>query len=191
MIAEVLVRGGDHPDVDLPRLRGAERQDLALLERAQELRLQRFRQVADLVEEEAAALGLEEEARARIDAGRDARLDAEELGLEQLGRDRGAVDRQEGPGAARAAHVDRLGDQFLAGARLAKEQDVEAAPRGGRQVRRPASPSPPTRRARTPRETVELRCPSRRSVAPAFERAGGAAATAGHDDSRRGRASSR
>jgi len=47
----------------------------------------------------------------------------EELGLEQRLRERGAVDRDEGPLGPRAAVVNGAGDQLLAGPGLAQEQD--------------------------------------------------------------------
>ena len=52
---EVPVRGGDHPHVDAARGAVADAADLAVLEHAQQLGLQRARQLADLVEEQRAA----------------------------------------------------------------------------------------------------------------------------------------
>ena len=59
--AQVLVRRRDDPHVDLDRRRLADPPDLALLERAQELRLEPRARLADLVDEERAAVGLLEE----------------------------------------------------------------------------------------------------------------------------------
>ena len=91
-----------HAHVDLLAARRAERADLALLQHAQELGLQRRRQLADLVEEERAAVGLDEHAR-RVGArvGEGAALVAEQLALEQRVGDGGAVERRRT--AARAA----------------------------------------------------------------------------------------
>ena len=50
---------------------------------------------------------------------------AEQLGLDQLARDRGHVERHERRAAARPEIVDRLGDQLLAGARFARDQHGE------------------------------------------------------------------
>ena len=47
---------------------------------------------------------------------------AEQLALQQVLGERAAVDADERAVAARAELVDRLGDQFLAGAGLAQEQ---------------------------------------------------------------------
>ena len=52
---EIGVGGGDDADVDALGPRVADRQDLALLEEPQQLRLHVERQVADLVEEQRAA----------------------------------------------------------------------------------------------------------------------------------------
>ena len=58
---QVLVRRRQHAHVHLARRALAERVDFALLQEAQELRLQGERQVAYLVEEERAALGRADE----------------------------------------------------------------------------------------------------------------------------------
>ena len=54
---EVAVGGGDDAHVDACARSRADALDLALLQRAQQLRLQRERQLADLVEEQRAAVG--------------------------------------------------------------------------------------------------------------------------------------
>ncbi len=65
-------------------------------------------------------------------AGEGAALVAEELGLEQVARDGGGVDGDEGRVAARAVAVQRARHQLLAAARLAVDQH------GGVRVREPA-----------------------------------------------------
>ena len=66
------------------------------LERPEQLGLQLERQGADLVEEQGAAVRQLEQARLGGDrAGEGALLVAEQLALEQVGRDRGAVDLDE------------------------------------------------------------------------------------------------
>ena len=67
---EVLVRGGDHAHVGLQRLVAADAVEVAVGEHAQQARLQVGRHVADLVEEERAALGLLEPAAAHAPARR-------------------------------------------------------------------------------------------------------------------------
>ena len=59
---EVAIGRGDDAHVDGDDLRAADAADLALLERAQQLRLQLERQLADLVEEQRAAVRLFEAA---------------------------------------------------------------------------------------------------------------------------------
>src|SRR5581483_9511606 len=94
--------------------------DHALLQEAQELRLQRDRQVADLVEEQrAAARRLDLAERLLHRAGERAPFVAEELALEQRLGDRRAVDRDEAAAVPRRQPVERAREQLLAGARLA------------------------------------------------------------------------
>ena len=75
---------------------------LAILHDAQQPHLRGWRQFADLVEEQGSAIGLLEPAfAARGGAGERALLVAEELRVDELGRDRAAVDAAEGAGAER------------------------------------------------------------------------------------------
>ena len=91
-LLEVAVGGGDDADVDADVLLAAEARELAVLQHLQELGLQREAHVADLVEEHRAVVGELELARLLLDgAGEGAALEAEQLRLEQLGRQRGAV----------------------------------------------------------------------------------------------------
>jgi len=91
-----------------------------LLQDAQELDLEVYRQLADLVEEEGAARRLlEEAAPVRVGVGEGALLVPEELGFEQVLGDGAAVDRDERTGLARRARVDGAGDELLARAALA------------------------------------------------------------------------
>ena len=127
---EVAVGGSDDPDVHLPPLRPAHGADLVLLEDAQELGLERRRDVPDLVEEDRAAVRLREQT-GRV--GHRARERAahvpEELALEERLGERGAVDRHERPLAAQAVAVDGARDELLARAALARDQDGARARR--------------------------------------------------------------
>src|SRR5439155_1136976 len=79
------------------RIAAADTRELALLEHAQDLRLERERHVGDLVQEERAARGDLELADAPLDRAREgAALVAEELALEELVGDGRAVERHEG-----------------------------------------------------------------------------------------------
>src|SRR4029077_904703 len=94
---------------------------------AQEARLQLGRHVADLVEEQRAALGLlEAPAPQRLRARERAALVAEQLGLEQVLRHGRGVDGDEGLGDARAVTVQRARDQLLAGAGFTRDQHRRA-----------------------------------------------------------------
>ena len=89
---QVAIGGGDEPHVDLDRARAAEPLELVLLQHAQDLGLRARAHVADFVEEQRAAVGLLEAADAlAIGAGERALLVAEQLGLEQVLLQRGAV----------------------------------------------------------------------------------------------------
>ena len=114
--------GADDPGVDRDRLAAADPLDHPLLQEAQQLDLQRQRDVADLVEEQRAAMGELDLALGGLDrAGEGALLVAEQLGLEQVLGDRGAVDRDEAAAAAPARLVDAAGEQLLAGAAGAEQ----------------------------------------------------------------------
>ena len=94
-----------------------------ILERAQQLRLQVERQLANLVEEQRAALGALERARVLgVRAGEGAALVAEELALDQVGGHRAAVEDDERAARARAHVVDRVREDVLAGAGLAGQR---------------------------------------------------------------------
>ena len=100
--AQVHVGGGQDAHVDPAGLAGAEPLELAALQHAQELDLAGRREVADLVEEQRAAVGRLEAADAALDrAGEGARLGAEELALQQLVGQRARVHLHERLVAAR------------------------------------------------------------------------------------------
>jgi hypothetical protein len=120
---EVLVGGGDHAHVHLDRPRRAEPLDLALLEHAQHLGLRLQAHVADLVEEDRAAVGLLELADLLLGgAGERPLLVAEQLRLDQLLGDGRAVHLHEPLAAPQAVAVDRARHQLLADAALAEDQ---------------------------------------------------------------------
>ena len=86
------------------------------------------RHVADFIQKQRAVVGLLELAQVPRDgAGEGAFLVAEELGFDQFGGHGGAVQRDEGAVAARAAIMQRARDQFLAGAGLAQNADARFA----------------------------------------------------------------
>ena len=122
-VLEVAMRGRDDAHVAAHAAVAADALVGALLQHAQDLDLHRQRHVADLVEEQRAAVGHFETALARGDrAGEGSLLVTEQLGLEQLARDRAAVDGDERPVAARRLVMHGARDDFLAGAGLAGDE---------------------------------------------------------------------
>ncbi len=120
---QVLVGRRDQADVDLDRTAGADRVDLAVLQRAQQLHLRVQRQLADLVEEQRAAVRLDELAGVLFGrAGEGALLVAEQDRFDQVLRQRAAIDGDERLAAAIGAALDGARHQFLADARLAFDQ---------------------------------------------------------------------
>ena len=83
-----LVGRGDHAHVDADQFAAADAEELALRQHAQQPRLQRRRHVADLVEEQRAAVGLFEAADVALaGAGERAGLVAEQFAFQQLRRE--------------------------------------------------------------------------------------------------------
>src|SRR5262245_12260072 len=101
------------------------RPHFAFLDRAQQLRLKVQRHVADLVQEQRAAMRRPNEtfAVARR-TGKRALLVTEELAFEQRFRNRSAVHRNEGPGTSRARAMNRLREELLTGTALTLDDDV-------------------------------------------------------------------
>src|SRR5581483_2145567 len=103
--------------VDALRTRLANRHDLGLLEKSQQLRLHVERQVADLVQKQRAACGSAHEPRLIRDrTGEAAAPVTEELTVCEIAAGRGAVVRQKHRGAAMRSYVDRARHELFAGA---------------------------------------------------------------------------
>src|SRR5690606_36112017 len=91
LLLEVAVGRGYDADVDADRLGRTDGYDLALLQRAQELDLQRRRHLGDLVEEERTPACRDEQPVLVAHRPGEAALDVtEQLGLEQVLRQRAA-----------------------------------------------------------------------------------------------------
>ncbi len=122
--------GAEDADVDRTSLRLADAADLALLQHAKELRLERERHLSDLVEEERPAVRFAEEAGRRRDrSGERAANVFEELGLEQLRREGCDVDRDERRRPPRAVRVEQAREDLLAGPGLPLDDDARGGPR--------------------------------------------------------------
>ena len=91
-VGQVAVGGRDQTDVDLDRLVGAHADDLAAFEHAEQLDLDRDRHVADLVEEQRAAVGVLKPADAiAVGAGERPFDVAEQLAFQHVFAQLGAV----------------------------------------------------------------------------------------------------
>jgi hypothetical protein len=103
---------------------GAVGDDLALLKDAEQLHLNRERSLADLVQEErSAARDLEHAVLVAYGAGEASLHVAEELALEEVLRQRAAVDRNERIVRPAAAVMDRPRDELLPRAALAADEN--------------------------------------------------------------------
>ncbi len=131
---EVLVRCRDDTDVDANLIASTDALDHALLDHAQEARLQIEGKLTDLVEEYGAARGALDRTDARgVRTGKGSLLMPEQLTLDQRRRNSTAVDHEKRTEPARARVMDRLGEQRLAGSGLALDQDGGLGTRDARQ----------------------------------------------------------
>ena len=117
---QVAVGRRDHPDIDGHRAVAAERPELAFLQHAQQLDLERGRGVANFVQKEGAAVGLLEQPDAIFNgSGERTALVAEQFGFEQRVGQGAAVLGNESLVGTGAFVMDGAGDHFLAGTRFA------------------------------------------------------------------------
>jgi hypothetical protein len=120
---QVRARGRDDPHVYGLRASAAEPTHLPRLDRGQQLDLQAVGQLTDLVEKERAAVGRLEESCLRSPGVREgAALESEQLGLEQGGRNRRAIDVDERARGAPTCPMQKTGDHALAGPRLPEQE---------------------------------------------------------------------
>src|SRR6202035_5907370 len=120
---EVAVGGAPQPHVRPLRAAGADALEGALLEDAEDLRLDGERQLANLVEQEGAALReLEAAGLSAVGAGEGPLLVPEELVLHQRLGDGRAVDGDERPRPAGGEGVQGAGGELLARAALAGQE---------------------------------------------------------------------
>src|SRR5207237_1371549 len=118
--------------IDADPLVAADTPELGAFDRAKELRLERDIQIADLVDEERSSVGVLKEALVGGDStGEGSALVPEEGRFEQVLRHRGAVEDDEGAAGARASFVQRFGQELLAGAGFAFDDERDV---GGREL---------------------------------------------------------
>jgi hypothetical protein len=120
---EVAIGGGDDADINFDGFMRADAFDFAFLESAEDFGLGGEAEVADFVEEEGAAVGGFELAHAAFDAGGDAAFDAEEFGFDEGFGQGGAVEGNVRVFGAGAEGVEGAGDQVLACAAFAGDED--------------------------------------------------------------------
>ena len=120
---QILMGSGNDAHIDLDRRVAADPVELAIGQHPQQPGLGFGRHVADLVEEQRAAVGLlEAPAPLQRGAGEGALLVTEQLGLHQLSGNRRHVQRNEWAARPRAVAVQGVGHQLLAGTGLAIDQ---------------------------------------------------------------------
>src|SRR5579872_7232491 len=125
LLFEISMSGHQDPRVDANAGGSAHALDLTLLEHAQEFGLHHRRHVSDLVQEKRAPVGLLEFSDMTVrGAGERSLFMPEQLGFNQLRRDRRAIQGDKRMGAVGAAVMNRARHQFLAGSRLAENADT-------------------------------------------------------------------
>ena len=120
-----LVGGGHDPHVDGNDGGAAHPHDLPFLQDPEQLDLKSRTHALHLVQKQRALVGdlKQAQAAALFGAGEGPFLIAEELALQQVFREGRHVDGHEGPVPPPGGPVDRVGEQLLAGAGLADQQD--------------------------------------------------------------------
>ena len=123
-VFEPRVGAGDDAAVRGELLRSAQPAKRAVLENAEQLRLQVERELMHLVEEERPGARVLEESRLPLHgAGERAALVSEQLRLEQVLGDRRAVDGDEGLGGGRTRRMHAAREELLAGSGFALDED--------------------------------------------------------------------
>ena len=113
--SKILIRGRDDPHIDLDQFRPPDPGKLLFLKRSQDLGLSAQTHVADLIQEQRAAVGLLELSPFHgRRAAEGAAFVSEQLALDQGLRNRGTVHRHKGPIHPGAMLMDGPGHQFLA-----------------------------------------------------------------------------
>ena len=121
---DVAVGGGDEADVHLKFLVAADAGEGAVFEEAEEFGLEGAAHVADFIQEDGAAVGFLDAAEFLADgAGEGAFFVAEEFAFQEVFGDGGAIDADVILLAAAAQAVEGAGDEFLAGAAFAQDED--------------------------------------------------------------------
>ena len=129
-LLQVLVGGSNHTHIGFHRAMTAHPVEMAVAEDPQQPGLQVKRHVADLIEEQGAAIGLLEAAAAHgLRAGEGTALMAKQLGLQQILGNSRRVDRHKGPVGTWRMLVQCAGHQLFTRTRFAGDhhRDVTLA----------------------------------------------------------------
>ena len=122
-VFEILIGGADDAHVDWDLLTSSDTLDHALLKKAQQLHLQGERQVTDLVEEERSAMRCLDLAKSLFRRpGEGALLVSEQFAFEERFGYRRTIEGDEPVSMPRRELVQRAGEQLLACAGLAEDQ---------------------------------------------------------------------
>ena len=122
-VVEIPVRRADHPYVELPLLKGTERCDRLPLEELEQSRLERKRELGDLVEEKRPPLRpLEAPDPISIGAGERSALVSEERRLDRRLVQRREIHGHEGRARARALPMDPLRQRALSRSGFPRDQ---------------------------------------------------------------------
>ena len=116
-LGQVALGRRDDAQVDAARRSAADGRQFSLLDHAQQLALYRARHAVDLVEEQRAAIGVVDPATLQTPA--------EQRLVGKLVGQRGTVDRDELAAPPLAPAMQHPRDQFLAGAGLSLDQDID------------------------------------------------------------------
>lgn len=121
---QIRVGQGQKTDVQLDGPGTADAGDLLGLDGPQQLHLQVHGHIPDLIQHQGAVVGVLEQAHLAlgVGAGKGPLLIAEQLGLQQVARDGGAVDLHIGLVPTQAAAVDLVGHHLFAHPRLAGDE---------------------------------------------------------------------
>ena len=131
-LCQIAIGGGDQANIDVDGAGATEALDFPFLQSAQKLGLQVEREFADFIEEERALVREFEAAHFAGDgSGKRALLVAEQLALDQAGRNGRTVELDKGALAARTEPVNGARQQFFAGAGLALDEDGGVGGRDG------------------------------------------------------------
>src|SRR5229473_337957 len=135
LVFEFLVRSGDDADIDVDRLVRAHRLEALFLENTQHFGLRAQAHVADFVEEKRAPIRLLEFSHFVLAGAGEAALGVpEELGLDQLLGNGGAIHFDERLSAAQARGVQRAGHQFFSRSAFSVNQDASVGGSGERDL---------------------------------------------------------